>query len=71
MDKLELVRAAIQVLGDVSAQDLVAHVERQHGVKIDPKFIPVFKASLRDRLRRDVGREAARKALEQVKVEAV
>jgi hypothetical protein len=49
MTKLELVEMALQELGDVSAQELSAFIEQKKGVKIEPKFIPVFKASLRDR----------------------
>ena len=33
-----------QALGDAPAQELSAFIERQHGVRIDPKFIPLFRA---------------------------
>ena len=69
MDKLELVRVAIQELGDISAPELSAFIEKKHGVKIEPKFIPIFKASIRDKLRLEAARQAARAAVEQVKAE--
>jgi predicted SprT family Zn-dependent metalloprotease len=54
MDRLELVRLALQELGDVPARELSAFIEKKRGVKIDPKFIPVFRATLRDRTRQSV-----------------
>ena len=48
MDKPEMVQIALQELGDVSAQELSAFMEKKHGVKIEPNFIPVLKASIRD-----------------------
>jgi hypothetical protein len=65
MDKLEMVRIALQELGDVSAQELSSFIERRHGVKIEPKFIPLFKASIRDKERLEAERRAARAAAEQ------
>jgi len=69
MDRLELVQIALRELGDVPAQEVSAFIEKRHGVKIEPKFIPLFKASLRDRLRLEAARQAARAAAEQVKEE--
>lgn len=63
MDKLELVQIALRELGDVSAQELSAFIEQKHGVKIEPKFIPVYKASLRDKLRLEAARQTARAAV--------
>jgi len=69
MDKLEMVRLAIRELGDVPAQELAGFIASRHGVKIEPKFIPIFKASLRDKLRLDAARQEARAASEQAKAE--
>ncbi len=52
MDRLELFRLALEEIGDVSAAELAAHIEKKHGVKIDPRYIPVFRAALRDRERK-------------------
>lgn len=69
MDKLELVQFALGQIGDVSSRELSEFIEKQHGVKIEPKFIPLYKASLRDKLRLEAARQAARAALEQAKTE--
>jgi hypothetical protein len=49
MDKLAMVREALQVLGEAPATDLAAFIERKHGVKIEPKYIPIYKVSIRDK----------------------
>jgi hypothetical protein len=58
MKPMELFRRAVAEIGDASAAELSAHLEKNHGVKIGPAFIPLFKATLRDlermaRLRQD------------------
>jgi hypothetical protein len=60
MDKLELVQTVLRELGNVSAQELSAFIEKKHGVKIDPKYIPVFTASIQNKLRLEAARRAAR-----------
>jgi hypothetical protein len=69
MDKLELVQLALREIGDVSSKELSEFIEKQHGVRIEPKFIPLFKASLRDKLRLESARQAAKAILEQAKTE--
>jgi hypothetical protein len=62
MDRLELFRLAVAEIGDVSAAELSAHMEKKYGVKIPPAFIPVYKAALRDlagKLRQDGPKDAA------------
>ena len=46
MRPMELFRRAVAEIGDVSAAELSAHLEKKHGVKIEPPFIPLFKATL-------------------------
>lgn len=70
MDKLELVQVALRELGDVSAQELSSFIERKHCTKIDPRFIPIFKASIQDGERLEAARRAARAAAERLKLEA-
>ena len=48
MKPMELFRRAVSEIGDVSAAELSAHLEKKHGVKIEPAFIPLYKATLRD-----------------------
>jgi hypothetical protein len=47
--KVEMVQAALAQLGDVSSRELSEFIERKLGVNIEPKFIPLFKASIRDK----------------------
>lgn len=69
MNKEELVRIALQELGNASAQELSAFIERCHGVLIEPKFIPIFKASIRAQVHLEEARQAAKAVLEQIKTE--
>jgi hypothetical protein len=48
MKPMELFRRAVAEIGDASAAELSAHLEKKHGVKIEPAFIPLFKATLKD-----------------------
>jgi hypothetical protein len=48
MKPIDLFRRAVAEIGDASASELSAYLEKQHGMKIEPAFIPVFKATLRD-----------------------
>ena len=59
MDKLELFRRAVADIGNVSAVELSAHLEKKYGVKIEPAFIPIFKATLLDLERRSKFRQDA------------
>jgi hypothetical protein len=69
VEKLELMQIALRELGDVSAQELSSFIEQKHGVKIEAKFIPLYKASLRDKLRLEAGRQTARAAVDQAPME--
>jgi hypothetical protein len=48
MNPMELFRRAVDEIGDASAAELSEHLEKKHGVKIEPAFIPLFKATLQD-----------------------
>lgn len=48
MKPMELFRNAVAEVGDASAAELSDHLEKKHGVKIEPAFIPLFKATLQD-----------------------
>ena len=48
MEKLEAYRKAVAALGNVSAEELAKYMEQHHGIKIQPSFIPLYKASLLD-----------------------
>jgi hypothetical protein len=70
MNKEELVRLALRELGDVPAKDLSVFIEQRHGVLIEPKFIPIFKASIRAQSQLEEARQAAKAVLDQIKAEA-
>jgi hypothetical protein len=46
MKPMELFRLAVAEIGYVSAAELSAHLEKKHGVKIEPAFIPLYRATL-------------------------
>ena len=60
MKPMEFFRSAVAEIGDVSAAELSAHLEKKHGVKIEPEFIPLFKATLRDLKRTNKLRQDAK-----------
>jgi hypothetical protein len=49
MTKVEMMRQAVKELGEATAADLAIFIEQMYGVKIDPKVIPILRASVRDR----------------------
>ena len=48
MKPMEIFRIAVAEIGDVSAAELSAHLEKKHGVKIEPAYIPVFRETLKE-----------------------
>jgi hypothetical protein len=71
MDKFELVRVALRELGNASAQQLSSFIAKTHGVVIEPKYIPMFKAALRHKQPLNAVREAARAAADHVRLRAL
>jgi hypothetical protein len=53
------VQQAMAVRGEATSEEIGAFIEQWHGVKIEPKFIPVYKASIRDKLMLEEKRRAA------------
>jgi hypothetical protein len=49
MNQAEALRLAMMELGDVSAEELAAFVRRAYGVTVRPQFVPVLKATLKDK----------------------
>jgi hypothetical protein len=62
MDRMQAFRLAVAEMSDASAEQLASFIERKYGVRIEPKFIPCFRASLLDLERLTSLREAARAA---------
>ena len=48
MKPMEIFQRAVAEIGEASAAELSEHLEKKHGVKIEPAFIPLFKATLQD-----------------------
>jgi hypothetical protein len=49
MTKVDMMREAMKKLGDAPAEALAGYIESNYGVKIEPKFVPILKASVRER----------------------
>lgn len=60
MKPMELFRRAVAEIGYTSAAELSDHLEKKHGIKIDPAFIPLFKATLQDLERTSKHRQGAK-----------
>lgn len=46
MDKVALVRAALQEVGELPAAELSAHIQQKHGIEITPPMVAIIKATL-------------------------
>ena len=49
MNQAEALRRAMVELGDVSAEELAAFIGTRYGVTVRPQFVPVLKATLKDK----------------------
>jgi hypothetical protein len=49
MNQAEALRLAMTELGDASAEELAAHIRARYGVTVRPHFVPVLKATLKDK----------------------
>jgi hypothetical protein len=58
--KEEAVRLALAEIGEAPSADLAAFIEQRYGVRIDPNFIPIYKASVRDKKELEQARAKAR-----------
>ena len=57
MDKIEAVRLALVEVGDVTAEELAAFVKDRYGVTVEPRIVPIIKATLRDKERMELARQ--------------
>jgi hypothetical protein len=48
MEKMEAFRQAVAQAGDIPAEQLSSLIEEKYGLTIEPRYIPFFRASLRD-----------------------
>jgi hypothetical protein len=65
MTTIELVQQAMAVKGEATSEEIAEFIERWHGVKIEPKFIPIYKASIRDKQMQEGKRREAKAMAEE------
>ena len=63
LSKVEMVRRALEELGEASSEKVSAFIERRHGVRIDARFIPIVRASILELEMLEKARQAAREAV--------
>ena len=68
MNPVEIIRAALAELGDVSADAMAAFAQARFGVKLNPKIVPIAKATLLDRERLAAARAARTVAMRTAEV---
>jgi hypothetical protein len=61
MNRMKIFRQALSELGDAPSQEMSSFIEKKYGVKIEPKFVPLFKATIRDMEKMTRQRQAAKK----------
>ncbi len=49
MNQAEALRLAMTELGEASSEELAAHIGTKYGVTVRPQFVPVLKATLKDK----------------------
>lgn len=49
MDNVEAIRLAILELGATSNEELAAFAQERHGITIEPKYVPIARAMLKQR----------------------
>jgi hypothetical protein len=62
MDKMEAFRRAVAEWGYAAPEQLASLIEREYGVRIEPRYIPLFRATVKDLEELTRLREAARAA---------
>jgi hypothetical protein len=62
MDKMEAFRLAVAEWGEAPPEQLATLIEQKYGVRIEPRYIPLFRATVKDLEELTRLREAARVA---------
>ena len=70
MTPLEAVENAIAEVGSVSPEKLATFVKRRFGIQVEPKFIPLYRATIQEKTRTVKVRLEARRIAEQAAKEA-
>jgi hypothetical protein len=58
MEKMDAFREAMAEMRDGTAEELSCFIEKRYGVEIEPRFFPVFRASLQEREKMERLRQA-------------
>jgi hypothetical protein len=68
--KIEMVQQAVAVRGEATSEEIAAFIERWHGVKIEAKFIPIYRATIKDKQLLEEKRRVAQAMAAQAAAEA-
>jgi hypothetical protein len=49
MNQIEAVRLAMLEVGNVSSEELVEYIAKRFGVTVKPQYVPILKATLKDK----------------------
>jgi hypothetical protein len=49
MTKVEMMRLALKELGEATSEEFSAYLEKTYNVKVEPKFISILRASVREK----------------------
>lgn len=69
LSPVEMVHRAMQELGEADDASLAAFIHERFGTRIEPRFIPILKASVREREVIERARQAARALAERIRAE--
>lgn len=64
MTMVDAVRHALAELGEVSNEDLAAHLQKAYSLTVRPNFIPVLRAAVRDKENLEAWRRRAEERAE-------
>ena len=56
MTRMEMVKDALAEIAEASSEEISAFVEKKYGVTIEPAFVPIFRATLKDKERTEQSR---------------
>ena len=67
MTLLEAVAEALTELGNTAPEKVAALVQKRFGIKIEPKYIPVYRATIQEQRRAEKTRQESRRIAEQAR----
>ena len=63
-----MLRVALKILGEATAEELSAFLEKTYKVRIEPKFIFILRASVRAKEMADIQRQPTKGVAEAIQV---